>query len=130
MFLGKDLPATGVSIGIERIIDAGLELGIYKLNVKTLTQIQVIVLDKNSYKYAWDVTYRLRDSGFNVRIDLGRLREQAQRKRARKLSIPVLIFIGEKERASRTVTVYFTRLQERFENVKIEEAEKIIRSKL
>jgi histidyl-tRNA synthetase len=59
MFLGKDLPATGVSIGIERIIDAGLELGIYNLNVKTLTKIQVIVLDKNSYKYAWDVTYRL-----------------------------------------------------------------------
>ncbi len=130
IFLGKEIPATGVSIGIERIIDAGIELGIYTLRRKTVTQIQVIVVDRESYKYAWEVASRLRSMGFNTRIDVSRLKEQTQRKKARRLSIPVLAFIGLKEMESKTVTLYFTESGERIENIKVDEAKDIIQKRL
>lgn len=106
MFTGQPTPATGVSIGIERIIDAGIELGIYSLSKKTLTQAQVIVLDHNYYSYAWSVARRLREAGVNTRIDLSRSSHKAQRKKAKRLGIRYLIFIGEKEAVNGKVTVY------------------------
>jgi histidyl-tRNA synthetase len=109
MFIGRDLPATGVSIGIERIIDAGLELGIYQLERKTYTQVQVIVLDREAYVYAWRVADKLREDGFNVRIDVARASQKSQRKKAKRLKVPVLVFIGREEVSGGTVTVYDAR---------------------
>ena len=106
LFLGKQMPATGVSIGIERIIDAGLELGIYRLARKTITQAQVIVLDQAYYKYAWKVANLLRTLGVNTRIDLSRAKERTQRKKALRQGIQYLVFIGKKEAESRTVAIY------------------------
>lgn len=106
LFLGKKMPATGVSIGIERIIDAGLELGIYQLTRKTITKAQVIVLDKAYYKYAWKIANLLRSLGVNTRIDLSRAKERTQRKKAIRQGVQYLIFIGKKEAESGTVTIY------------------------
>jgi len=50
----------------------------------------------------------LRDSGVKTRIDLGRSSEDAQRRRARRLGVPVLAFIGKAEVESGTVTLYNT----------------------
>ena len=113
IFLGKSIPATGVSIGIERIIDAGLELGIYNLSRKTYTQVQVIVLDRPSYLYAWQVADTIRNLGYNASIDLARLKEKGQRKKARRLGVKVLAFIGAQERRTRTVTLYNVETGER-----------------
>ena len=106
LFLGKKMPATGVSIGIERIIDAGLELGIYKLDKKTITRAQVIVLDQAYYGYAWRIANLLRSLGVNTRIDLSRAKERTQRKKALRQGIQYLLFIGKKEAESGTVTIY------------------------
>ena len=130
MFLRKKIPATGVSIGIERIIDAGLELGIYSLKRKTVTQVQVIVIDSRSYRYAWEVTSKFRSMGLDTRIDLSRLKEQVQRKKARRLSIPVLVFVGVKEAQNRTVTLYFTEDGQRIENLNIEKAGDLIKKRI
>lgn len=94
MFAGRDIPATGVSIGIERIIDAGLELGVYSLDVKTVAQVAVVVLDRSYYSYAWEAARLLRKGGFNVRIDLSRASGQVQRRKASRLGIPVVAFVG------------------------------------
>lgn len=125
MFTGQPTPATGVSIGIERIIDAGIELGIYSLSKKTLTQAQVIVLDHNYYSYAWRVASRLREAGVNTRIDLSRSSQKAQRKKAKRLGIRYLIFIGEKEAVNGKVTVYDSVTGERRE-VEFERIEMIL----
>ncbi|MEB2836505.1 MAG: histidine--tRNA ligase [Desulfurococcales archaeon] len=122
IFLGRSIPATGVSIGIERIIDAGLELGIYNLSKRTYTQVQVIVLDRSSYSYAWRVADKIRNLGYNVSIDLARLSEKAQRKKARRLGIKVLAYIGAQEERSGTVTFYNTETGERV-TVSLSEAE-------
>ena len=106
LFLGKQMPATGVSVGIERIIDAGLELGIYQLARKTIAKAQVIVLDPAYYKYAWKIANLLRSLGINTRIDLSRAKERTQRKKALRQGIQYLVFIGKKEAESGKVTIY------------------------
>ncbi|MCE4620106.1 MAG: histidine--tRNA ligase [Desulfurococcales archaeon] len=115
LFLGKKMPATGVSIGIERIIDAGLELGIYQLAKKTITKVQVIVLDQAYYKYAWKIASSLRSLGVNTRIDLSRAKERTQRKKALRQGIQYLVFIGKKEAESGTVTIYDSTTGKRME---------------
>ncbi len=114
LFIGESIPATGVSIGLERIIDAGLELGIYNLDRKTVTEVQVIVMKRDFFQYAWKVTDLLRRGGIRTRIDVGRANERKQRKKAQRLSIPVLAFIGGKEVESSTVTLYGVKCGERF----------------
>jgi len=126
LFVGRDIPATGVSIGVERVIDAGIELGIYTPGRPTTAEVQVIVLDMNYYKYAWRVAHKLRSLGFKTIIDVNRSREQAQRRKARRLDVPVLVFVGPREAGEGTVTIYSTRTSERFEGVKLEEAASII----
>ncbi len=115
IFIGQDIPATGVSIGIERIIDAGLELGIFKLDEKTYTQVFVVVMDRSVYKYAWRVAHELRRGGLNVKIDLSRASHRKQREKARKAGIPILAFVGPAEAERGTVTLYSTRTGERVE---------------
>ncbi|MGC8566917.1 MAG: histidine--tRNA ligase [Caldisphaera sp.] len=121
IFANKELPATGGSIGIERIIDAGLELGIYNVERKTYTDIQVIYLDYQYYKYAWKIANRLRSEGFNVRIELNRVKEEIQRRKANKMKIPILIFVGKQEQESNTLTIYSLSNNERF-TLKIEDS--------
>ncbi len=106
IFTGTSIPATGASIGIERIIDAGLEVGVYTLDTKTYTQVQIIVVDRSYYEYAWRAATILRDAGFNVRIDLSRASQRVQRRKANRLGIPVLAFIGEKEASTETISLY------------------------
>jgi len=106
MFTGRSVPATGASIGIERIIDAGLELGVYRLDKYTVTQVQVIVLDRSAFKYAWRVAGEIRKHGYNTRIDLGRASQRVQRRKAKRLGIPVLAFVGREEAEKSTVTLY------------------------
>jgi len=112
-FMNKDIPATGASIGIERIIDAGLELGIYTLSKKTVTHVQVVVLDRTVYDYAWRIAEALRREGINTRIDVARQSQRAQRKKASRLNIPILVYVGPKEVETKQIAVYDARSQER-----------------
>ena len=113
MFIGVDVPATGVSIGIERVIDVGLELGLFDLKVKSVTQVYVVYMDERFFDYAWHVADKLRSMGFNVRIDIMRRPEDKQRKDAKRLNVPVIAFIGEREYNSNMVTLYVRETSER-----------------
>ena len=115
IFSGVDIPATGTSIGIERLIDAGLELGIFKLDKKTVTQIYVVVLDEKAKKEAWKLAHQLRTHGFKVSVDLSRRKPDKQRKHAKRLDIPVLIYVGKKEVEQGTATIYLRKQQKRIE---------------
>jgi histidyl-tRNA synthetase len=129
LFTGTQVPATGVSLGIERIIDAGLELGILNIDKKTVTEVQVIVLDWSLLEYAWSITRKLREAGLKVRIDLARSSEEAQRRKARRLNIPILAFIGRTELETSTLTIYNTITSERT-TVKLEDASETIKKML
>jgi len=113
MFLGRKIPATGTTIGIERLLDAGIELGLFKLDRKTITQIYIVSLTDKARRESWRLARELRDRGFKVSLDLSRHKQSKQRKYAQKLDIPILIFLGEKELKENTVTVYSRRTGKR-----------------
>lgn len=106
LYSGRDVPATGVSVGVERLIDAGLELGIFNLSERSYTQIFVVSVRKESWRYAWKVAERLRKEGFYVSLDLMRRSSSSQREHAKKLGAKVIAFVGPKEEESETVTLY------------------------
>ncbi len=106
LYSGRDVPATGVSIGVERLIDAGLELGIFKLDEKSYVQVFVVSVRRDSWRYAWKVAGELREGGFNVSVDLMRRSQSNQREYARKLGAKVIAFVGPQEEGSGTVTLY------------------------
>lgn len=106
LYSGRDVPATGVSIGVERLIDAGLELGVFNLNKKSYIQAFVVSVRRESWRYAWKVAEILRSGGFYVSLDLMRRNQSNQREYARKLGTEVMIFVGPKEEENETVTLY------------------------
>jgi len=112
---GRDVPATGVSIGVERLIDACLELGIFKLSRRSLSDVYVISIGESSRSYAWKVASTLRKGGLNVSIDLMRRSHSMQRKHAKKLGVRLLAFVGEKEMSSKSVSLYDTETSEKVE---------------
>ncbi len=106
LYSGRDVPATGVSIGIERLIDAGLELGVFNLDKKSYIQAFVVSVRRENWRYAWKVAEILRSGGFYVSLDLMRRNQSNQREYARKLGAEVMVFVGPKEEESETVTLY------------------------
>lgn len=129
LFARRQVPATGVSIGIDRLIDAGLEVGLYSISRRTYTQIQVVNVTPDSFSYAWRVADLFRSWGYNVRVDLNRSGQDAQRRRASRLGVPVLAFVGPQEVSTNTVTLYSSATGERV-TVRLEEAEKALRRML
>jgi len=108
IYTGKHIPSTGGSIGIERVIDAGLELGIFRLDMKTYTKVYVLSLkhDRETYLYALAIANMLREKGIPTQVDVMRRSEQAQRRYAIKKGINVVVYVGPKEVSERKATIY------------------------
>lgn len=108
IYTGKHTPSTGGSIGIERVIDAGLELGIFRLDMKTYTKVYVLSLkhDRETYLYASAIANMLREKGIPTQVDVMRRSEQAQRRYAIKKGINVVVYVGPKEVSERKATIY------------------------
>ncbi len=108
IYTGKHTPSTGGSIGIERVIDAGLELGIFRLDRKTYTKVYVLSLkhDKETYLYSLAIANMLREKGIPTQVDVMRRSEQAQRRYALKKGINIVVYVGSKEVSERKVTIY------------------------
>ncbi len=125
LFAKRPVPATGVSIGIDRLIDAGIEVGLFSTSRRTYTQVVVVNIRPESYRYAWKVADSLRSWGFSVRVDLNRSGQDEQRRKASRLEVPLLAFIGPQEEASGTVTLFSPSRGERV-TVKLEEAREAV----
>lgn len=116
IYAKKFIPATGGSIGIERVIDAGIELGIFKLSERTYTKVYILTMYFNQelYKYALNIAKMLRENKITVQLDVMRRKEQAQRRYVAKKDIPIIVFIGEKELKNGTLTIYHREKGERY----------------
>ncbi|MEM5828230.1 MAG: histidine--tRNA ligase [Candidatus Aenigmatarchaeota archaeon] len=66
IFVGKKIPAVGGSIGVERLIDAGLELGVFKLDTKTYVQVGIIYTNEVNIKKVLEISEFLRNNDINV----------------------------------------------------------------
>lgn len=105
-FLNRDIPATGTSIGVERLIDAGLELGLFKALRKPPADVCIIALVEEARKEAWKLANELRASGIKTVVDLMRGSEDRQRKHALRLDVKLLVYLGHEEINMSKVTVY------------------------
>lgn len=98
MFIGQKVPAVGGSIGVERLIDAGLELGIFKLDKKTYSKVGVIYLEGIDVKKVLEVVNKLRISGINTYFHFDALKNVIEGiKEIDKRGIEYAIIIGSEE---------------------------------
>ena len=116
LFTNEEIPAVGGSIGVERLIDAGIELGIFKIDKKTYAEICVIYFE-DTFKDAWNICNKLREIGLNCYIDLMRRDFNKQIKYATDKDIRFLLIVGKKELSENNVL-----LQDRYtkERIKIQ----------
>ena len=104
-FTGQSIPATGASIGVDRLLAALLKLNRIPIR-KTTTQVLVTAMDPNLMGEYLEITYELRRAGIRTEIHVGqpkRLGKQIQR--ADRLEIPFVVIMGSDEAARGVVTV-------------------------
>lgn len=128
-FAGVDVPATGVSFGLERIIDVIKELGMVSVP-KTKTVAIVASIDEKTRIEALRIAQKLRSAGISVRTDvIGERNITRQLKYADAVGIPYAIIIGQAEMSRGTVKLKSMAKREEKE-LKIEEIIELLKSQV
>ena len=105
LYTKMDVPATGTSFGIDRLIESGIQAGIF--NMTPHPKVFIISMLPDAYSYAWSIAYELRGSGIPTELDLMRRKHSKQREYARKRGGAVFVFVGKKEIENKTLTIYY-----------------------
>jgi len=104
LYAKKEVPATGTSFGVDRLVEAGIELGIYQKCKPPA--VHIICMSPQAHHYAWRIADSLRRSGIPTEVDLMRRKQSKQREYARKRGARVLVFVGERELRENKLTIY------------------------
>ena len=107
MFTSRSLPATGTSLGIERLVDVLEEMtGSDEQAARTTTNVLVTVFDSDHLKDSLALAASLRQSGINTEMPLAAKRRLgAQLRYANQRGIPWAVFLGPDEVAAGEATV-------------------------
>lgn len=106
LFLDRSYPATGTTIGIERIIDAMEELDMFPATVgKTVTQVLVALFDKSLVDASLQLTDTLRKGGLKTEMYFEPDSLGTQLRYAGRKGIPYVAILGPDELATDQVTV-------------------------
>jgi histidyl-tRNA synthetase len=103
-FLGKKVPATGVSIGVSRLA-AALEMRGLLSGKTHIGPVVVLVLDRDQLTRYQSMVSELRASGIRAELYLGQGGMRAQLKYADKRGAPIVVIEGGDERAKGEVTL-------------------------
>jgi histidyl-tRNA synthetase len=103
-FLGKQVPATGVSIGVSRLA-AALEMRGLLSGKAHRGPVVVLVLDRDQQARYQAMVSELRAAGIRAELYLGQSGMRAQLKYADKRAAPVVVIEGGDERAKGEVTI-------------------------
>ncbi len=105
-FLEAQVPATGASIGLERLIKGLGELGLAD-DVNTIVQVMIVQTPGVPREVSLQVATELRKQGLSTEVYIGAdgLGLSAQLSLANARKVPVAIILGESELASGTVAV-------------------------
>jgi len=113
MFAARSLPATGTTIGIERIVDVMDELDMFPPEVgQTVAQALVTRFDANSTGESLRVASELRRGGLNVELYFETDPLGAQIRYALKKGIPYMVIVGPEEVTAGKVTLRNLRLEQ------------------
>jgi len=100
---GQEFPATGISVGIERLMTLMLERD--KAAKKTDTEVLVAAVKPEFYQAATELAAKLRGKGIKCETDLNERNLRKQFDYANALSIPYALVLGEREMESRSYTL-------------------------
>ena len=103
-FGGPPIPATGASMGVDRLLAAMEHLGRVR-PVKTAAQVLVSVMDETLAGECMRVAFDLRRAGIRTEIQVAPGKLGKQLKRANRLGIPYVVLIGSNEAERGVVTV-------------------------
>jgi len=93
---GPNLPATGMAIGVERVIEALLIKGKVKREV-TNNLVLVVSTSLELYREALRIAEKLRSNGISVQCDVMRRKLSSMLEYANKNNIPYVVIIGPRE---------------------------------
>lgn len=106
LFSDKSLPATGTTLGIERIIDVMDELDMYPARIgSTVTQVFVTVFDAERRAVSIKTVNELRSRGIRAELALNTEGLGKQLKYAATKGIPYVVIIGPDEAIAGKATV-------------------------
>lgn len=106
LFSERSLPATGTTIGIERIIDVMEELEMYPPTVgQTVTEVLVTRFSTDTTRESLRLAQELRQAGLNVELFFPEDRLGDQIRFALKKGIPYVVILGPDEIQAGTVAV-------------------------
>ena len=104
-FLGRNIPAVGAAIGVDRLLAAMVKLGLAGTNPST-AQVLVTVMEPGKIVEYEKLTRELRQSGVSTELYLGEERGLAkQLAYANRQQIPLAILIGSDEFQKGEVTI-------------------------
>ncbi len=113
LFTGKKTFCVGGSLGIEPLIEVGLEKGIFNLDKKTYAMVAVVYVKEEFLKDAYSLANKLREKNLKVYLDLAKNNFQEQMKRAIEKGIKYAVIIGEKEKKEGKYTLQNLETKER-----------------
>lgn len=103
-FLGRDIPATGISLGIERILEVIQEFDLLP-TAKSTAQVAMVYIDE-TFATAGEIARELRSAGINVDQSLtGNKGIGVQLKYADRRGIPFAVIPGIQELANNQVSL-------------------------
>jgi len=94
LYGGKDIPAIGFAIGVDRLIDI---LGASSSPMSTYAKVFVAYVSEKNFKYAVKVANEIRKAGINVDLNTSSKNLANQLKYASMLKIPYAVIIGDEE---------------------------------
>lgn len=97
MLGGRPMPATGVSLGVERIIEVMKIEGALPRSLKSKKNVFFIAIGEEAKKASLKIINRLRLAGIPVLESLGKKSLRAQLKTADKNKASLAIIVGQKE---------------------------------
>ncbi len=90
-----DCPATGISIGLDRLVFALMQKKDF--NIKSVRPVIICVFDKNKTKDYVEILNKLREANISSEIFPGEGKLKKQMEYANKIESPFVIFYGEDE---------------------------------
>lgn len=106
LFSREDVPATGVSVGLERIIDVIEELNMRPASVRqTVAEVLVTTFSPEQVGDSIRLAAELRERGLNVELYLGDERLGTQLRYASRKGIPFAVILGPDEVANNQVVL-------------------------
>jgi histidyl-tRNA synthetase len=106
LFRKESLPTTGVSLGIERIIDLMDLFDLYPAHITgTVVEALVTVFDEETRRYATGIAADLREAGVRTELFLQDKKIGQQFKHADRKGIPFVLVAGPEEMAAGEVKI-------------------------